>query len=112
MELEIQRFLQNPDQLHFEFPHFPTSYLGLAAHRVAQHYGLQTAVIDNAIDGPGAKIMAMRTSESRYPSVCLSEIPAKQSENCQHELIKIAIRPRPSETSNEATEMGIKCSSA
>ncbi|KAK8594103.1 hypothetical protein V6N13_125913 [Hibiscus sabdariffa] len=32
MELDIQKFLQHSDQQQFEFQHFPTSYLRLAAH--------------------------------------------------------------------------------
>ncbi|KAK9725984.1 hypothetical protein RND81_05G182000 [Saponaria officinalis] len=106
MELDIQNFLQNPEQLHFEFPHFPTSYLRLAAHRVAQHYGLQTMVLDNLVDGPGTKIMVSKTSESKYPSVCLSEISAKQSDNNKLERVKIAVRPRPGRTSSgDAADM-------
>ncbi|GAB4851786.1 hypothetical protein Ancab_031185 [Ancistrocladus abbreviatus] len=113
MELDIQRFLQNPDQLQFEFQHFPTSYLRLAAHRVAQHYGLQTMVLENALDGPGTKILVKKTAESRSPSVCLSEIPMKQPENYKHEHMKIAIRPRPSKASfGEGTELSIKCNPA
>ncbi|KAK6942136.1 R3H domain [Dillenia turbinata] len=109
MELDIQRFLQNPEQQQFEFQHFPTSYLRLAAHRVAQHYSLQTMVQDNGLDGLGNKIVVRKTSESRYPPVCLSEIPAKQLENEMPECIKIAIRPRPSKTSQaEGTELGAK----
>ncbi|GAB2267108.1 hypothetical protein Dimus_002093 [Dionaea muscipula] len=112
MELDVQRFLQNPDQLQFEFPHFPTSYLRLAAHRVAQHYGLQTMVLDSATDGPGTKIVVRKTAESRYPSVVLSEVPARQAEDLKHEQIKIAIRPRPSRSSSEAFELGLKRSPA
>ncbi|KAA8517908.1 hypothetical protein F0562_015382 [Nyssa sinensis] len=109
MELDIQKFLQNDDQLQFEFQHFPTSYLRLAAHRVAQHYGLQTMVKDNVLDGLGAKIVVKKMAESRYPTVCLSEITAKQSENYKHEQIKIVIRPRPNNaSSNEASELGMK----
>ncbi|XP_074306785.1 uncharacterized protein LOC141642022 [Silene latifolia] len=106
MELDIQNFLQNPEQLQFEFPHFPTSYLRLAAHRVAQHYGLQTMVLDNLVDGPGAKILVSKTAESKYPSVCLSEISAKQSENNKLEQVKVAIMPRPGRTSSgDAADM-------
>ncbi|KMT15230.1 hypothetical protein BVRB_3g063400 [Beta vulgaris subsp. vulgaris] len=109
MELDIQKFLQTPEQLQFEFQHFPTSYLRLAAHRVAQHYGLQTMVLDNLTDGAGAKIMVMKTAESKYPSVCLSDIPARQSENSKQELVKIAIRRRPCRTSSgDGTDMGLK----
>ncbi|XP_020223882.1 R3H domain-containing protein 1 [Cajanus cajan] len=109
MELDIQRFLNNADQQHFEFPHFPSSYLRLAAHRVAQHYGMQTVVQDNGLDSQGTRIMVRKIAESRYPVVRLSEIPAKQLEKDKPELIKIAIRPRPNKTSlNEANEAGKK----
>ena len=53
MELDIQRFIQNSEQHQFEFQHLPTSYLRCAAHRVAQHHGLQTLALDNAMDGLG-----------------------------------------------------------
>ena len=98
MELDIQKFFQNPDQLQFEFPPFPTSYLRLAAHRVAQHYGLVTTALDNgtgALDGSDIRILATRTAESRFPHVCLSEIPVKQAENGRPEGLKIAIKARP-----------------
>ncbi|KAK7344901.1 hypothetical protein VNO77_15122 [Canavalia gladiata] len=109
MELDIQRFLNNADQQHFEFQHFPSSYLRLAAHRVAQHYGMQTMVQDNGLDGQGTRIMVRKLAESRYPAVCLSEIPAKQLENDKPEQIKIVIRPRPNKTGlNEANEAGRK----
>ncbi|KAG5051985.1 hypothetical protein AAZX31_02G154900 [Glycine max] len=109
MELDIQRFLSNADYQHFEFQHFPSSYLRLAAHRVAQHYGMQTMVQDNGLDGQGTRIMVRKMAESRYPMVRLSEIPAKQLENDKPEKIKIAIRPRPNKISlNEANEAGRK----
>ncbi|KAF3598719.1 hypothetical protein F2Q69_00038803 [Brassica cretica] len=98
MELDIQKFFQSPDQLQFEFPPFPTSYLRLAAHRVAQHYGLVTTALDNgagALDGSDNRILATRTAESRFPHVCLSEIPVKQPEDGRPEGFKIAIKARP-----------------
>ncbi|KAH0712044.1 hypothetical protein KY289_008003 [Solanum tuberosum] len=79
MELDIQKFLQSTDVQQFEYPHFPTSYLHLAAHRVPQHYGLQTMVQDSVVDGQGAKILVTRKPESKYPGVRLSDIPPKQS---------------------------------
>lgn len=111
MELDVQKFLQNQDQQQFEFPHFPTSYLRLAAHRVAQHYGLLTLVQDTSVDGSGTKILVKKMAESRYPAVCLSEIPVKQSEQEKSEQIKIVLKPRPASASaNGANEMGNKCS--
>ncbi|XP_009770790.1 uncharacterized protein LOC107808326 [Nicotiana tabacum] len=108
MEFDIQKFLQNSDLQQFEFPHFPTSYLRLAAHRVAQHYGLQTMVQDNVVDGQGAKILVTRKPESKYPAVRLSDIPPKQSDNDKYEKMKIVIRPRPSKTSSNDGESGPK----
>ncbi|KAF8395751.1 hypothetical protein HHK36_019702 [Tetracentron sinense] len=108
MELDIQRFMQNPDQQQFEFQNFPTSYLRLAAHRVAQHYGLQTMVLDNIINGVGT-IVVRKTAESRYPTVCLSEVPTKQLENDKPEKVKIAIRQRPQKASSyDASELGMR----
>lgn len=109
MELDIQKFMQNSDQYQFEFQHLPTSYLRCAAHRVAQHYGLQTMALDNLIDGLGSRIIARKTPDSKFPAVCLSEVPAKQPEKEITEQVKIAIRPRPSEAyPNDAVELGIK----
>uniref|UniRef100_A0A1J3JZB2 R3H domain-containing protein 2 n=1 Tax=Noccaea caerulescens TaxID=107243 RepID=A0A1J3JZB2_NOCCA len=97
MELDVQRFLQSPEQQQFEFQHFPTSYLRLAAHRVANHYGLATSVQDNGADG---LILVMKTTESRFPAVRLTEIPvAKQSENRKFEHMKVSIKTRPSKGS-------------
>lgn len=106
MELDIQRFLQSPDQQQFEFQHFPTSYLRLAAHRVANHYGLITSVRDGGADVNGSRIIVTKSTESRFPAVRLSEIPAKQSETGKFEHMKIAIKPRPSNGSGmEADEL-------
>ncbi|CAA2986057.1 cAMP-regulated phosphoprotein 21-like isoform X2 [Olea europaea var. sylvestris] len=112
MELDIQKFLQNSDLQQFEFPHFPTSYLRLAAHRVAQHYCLQTMVQDNVMDGQGIRILVIKKPESKFPVVCLSDVPAKQSENDKLDQVKIVIKPRHSNaSSNEINGMGLKRSS-
>lgn len=109
MELDIKRFMLNSDQHQFEFQHFPTSYLRLAAHRVAQHYGLQSMVLDTGVDGVGNKIVVRKTTESRCPTICLSEIAPKQPENDIPEQVKIAIRPRANKGSqNDMNEIGNK----
>jgi hypothetical protein len=111
MELDIQKFLQNSDQQQFEFQHFPTSYLRLAAHRVAQHYGLQTMVLDNFLDGGQGltKILARKTGDSIYPAVVLSDIPAKQSENDKQDRVKVVLKPRPNNGSmNGNSGLGTK----
>ncbi|CAL9229221.1 unnamed protein product [Arabidopsis halleri] len=97
MELDIQKFFQSPEQQQYEFQPLPTSYLRLIAHRVAQHYGLFTTALDGGgVDGSGNRILATKTAESRYPYVCLSEIPVKQPEiHGRPEGFKIAIKPRP-----------------
>lgn len=87
MELDVQRFLQSPDQQQFEFQHFPTSYLRFAAHRVANHYGLITSVRDGGADGNESRIVVTKSSDSRFPAARLSEIPVKQSETGKFEHI-------------------------
>lgn len=105
MEIDIQKFIQNSDMQQFEFPHFPTSYLRLAAHRVARHYGLHTMVHDNVVDGQGMRILVLKKPESKFPAFCLSDVPAKDSETDNLDQIKIVIRPRPSKLhSNDANE--------
>ncbi|KAL3841144.1 hypothetical protein ACJIZ3_025735 [Penstemon smallii] len=108
MELDVQNFLKNSDIHQFEFPHFPTSYLRLAAHRVAQHYGLQTMVQDNVVDGQGIRILVIKNPESKVPAVCLSDVPAKDSENDHLNQIKFVIRPRPKASSNDDNGLGLK----
>ncbi|KAL0709209.1 hypothetical protein Bca4012_016187 [Brassica carinata] len=102
MELDIQKFFQSPEQQQYEFPPYPTSYLRLAAHRVAHHYGLFTTALDGAaLDGSGNRILVSKTAESRYPYVCLSEIPVKQQPDevngrrPQGQGFKLAIKARP-----------------
>ncbi|ONK78248.1 uncharacterized protein A4U43_C02F16200 [Asparagus officinalis] len=109
MELDIQKFMQNPDQHQFEFQHFPTSYLRCAAHRVAQHYGLQTSALDYTVDGPGSKIVARKTPESKFPAICLSDIPLKQPETNKPHKVKIAILPRQDKPSMaDSVHLGMK----
>ncbi|KAJ0976116.1 hypothetical protein J5N97_018081 [Dioscorea zingiberensis] len=109
MELDIQRFIQNPEQNQFEFPHFPTSYLRCAAHRVAQYYGLQTLSLDNGLDGSGSRILVIRTPDSRFLPVRLSDIPTKQAETEKIGQVKIAIKTRPNkESPGDGTELGSK----
>ncbi|KAF9609545.1 hypothetical protein IFM89_016906 [Coptis chinensis] len=66
MELDIQSFMQNHDQQKFEFQHFPTSYLRLAAHRVAEHYRLQSMVADSSVDGLRTRIVRGKRSMTNH----------------------------------------------
>ncbi|WOL07619.1 hypothetical protein Cni_G16364 [Canna indica] len=66
-----------------------------AAHRVAQHYGLQTMTLDNSAGGLGSKVIARKTLDSKFPAICLSQVPAvKQTEKEMSKQLKIVIRPR------------------
>ncbi|KFK26109.1 hypothetical protein AALP_AA8G203900 [Arabis alpina] len=110
MELDIQKFFQSPEQQQYEFKPLPTSYLRLAAHRVAQHYGLFTTALEGGgVDGSENRILATKTVESRYPLVCLSEILVKQPEfNRRPEGFKLAIKPRPNRGSGIGSGSGVE----
>ncbi|KAK8960612.1 hypothetical protein KSP40_PGU015010 [Platanthera guangdongensis] len=100
MELDVQQFMLAADQFQFEFQTFPTSYLRCAAHRVAQHYGLQTlSSVDNITDGLGSRIVVRKTLDSRYPPIRLSDVPIKQHNNDKAGQIKIVVRRRPGKAS-------------
>ncbi|OAY67162.1 R3H domain-containing protein 1 [Ananas comosus] len=99
MELDIQKFMQNPNLQEFEFQHFPTSYLRCAAHRIAQHYGLETTVADSILDCSSSRIIARKTSVSKIRSISLSEIPCKVNDTETREKFRIAIRQRPNKVS-------------
>ncbi|KAK6933536.1 LOW QUALITY PROTEIN: hypothetical protein RJ641_036430 [Dillenia turbinata] len=82
--------------LQLEFQQLPTSYLRLAAHRVAKHYSLQSMVLlDNSLpDGSGSRIIVQKTTECRLPLVCLADIPVNlPTENSN--VVKVAIKQRP-----------------
>ncbi|KAL9235269.1 hypothetical protein vseg_010043 [Gypsophila vaccaria] len=97
MEQDIEKFIQDPTRQQLEFQQLPTSYLRLAAHRVAQHYFLQSMVLlDNSLpDGSGSSIIVRKTaSESRLPRVRLADIPViLPQENSG--AVKLAIKQRP-----------------
>ncbi|KAK3135569.1 hypothetical protein QOZ80_5BG0420520 [Eleusine coracana subsp. coracana] len=108
MELDVQKFMQNLQLQEFEFQNFPTSYLRCAAHRVAQHYGLETTVADSSVDGSVSRIVARKTPESRYPAIALSEVPSKQARNDHEsaEKLKFVIYQRPKASQNGAVGSG------
>jgi hypothetical protein len=110
MELDIQKFMQNPQLQEFEFQNFPTSYLRCAAHRVAQHFGLETTVADSLVDGSVSRIVARKTPESRYPAIALSEVPSNQARNDHEsaEKLKFVIYQRPKASQNGAVGAGNK----
>lgn len=84
----------------------PSSYLRLAAHRVAQHYYLQSMVVDGG-SAEGMRIVARKTSETRFPSLRLVDIPVVPQAGDQEEKAamlpvlptKVAIKQRPAKGS-------------
>ncbi|XP_062193627.1 uncharacterized protein LOC133897069 [Phragmites australis] len=98
MEQDIVKFISDPRQTQFEFQGLPTSYLRLAAHRLAQHYFLQSiAIPDNSLpDGTGSRIILRKTSsECRLPAVRLADIPVNLPQEESSSVAKVAIKQRP-----------------
>lgn len=96
MEQDVEKFIRDPNRQQMEFQQLPTSYLRLAAHRVAQHYSLQSMVLleNNLPDGSGSRIIVRKTAECRFPLVRLADIPVNlPSEDSV--AIKVAIKQRP-----------------
>ncbi|CAA3005188.1 R3H domain-containing 1-like [Olea europaea subsp. europaea] len=94
IEQDVEKFIQDPTRDQMEFQQLPTSYLRLAAHRVAQHYSLQSMVLlDNQPDGSGSRIIVRKTSNIRLPSIRLADIPVNLP--TEDGLVKFAIKQRP-----------------
>lgn len=103
IEQDIEKFVRDPIQQQMEFKQLPTSYLRLAAHRVAQHYSLQSMVLldNNLPDGSASKIIIRKTSDSRIPSIRLVDIPVNLP--CESKgVAKVAIKQRPQKNSTNA----------
>lgn len=99
----MEKFIRDPTRQQMEFQQLPTSYLRLAAHRVAQHYSLQSMVLlDNSVpDGTASKIIVRKTSECRLPMIRLADIPVNlPTENSG--VVKVAIKQRPQKRSQGA----------
>lgn len=101
------KFLRDPAQQQLEFQQLPTSYLRLAAHRVAQHYNLQsTVMLDNSSsDGSGSRIVVRKTSESCIPMIRLVDIPVNVPQEDSNSVVRVAIKQRPQKHS-QATNYG------
>ncbi|KAE8683220.1 pentatricopeptide repeat-containing protein [Hibiscus syriacus] len=96
MEQDVEKFIRGPTQQQFEFQQLPTSYLRLAAHRIAQHYSLQSMVLldNNLPDGSGSRIIVCKTSECRLPQIRLADIPVNLPSE-DPGVVKVAIKQRP-----------------
>ncbi|KAL2943107.1 R3H domain-containing protein 2 [Bienertia sinuspersici] len=102
MEQDVEQFIQDPTRQQLEFQQLPTSYLRLAAHRVAQHYFLQSMVLlDNSLpDGSGSRIIVQKTStECRLPRIRLADIPVNLPQE-DNGAVKVAIKQRPQKNSH------------
>ncbi|KAF7147052.1 hypothetical protein RHSIM_Rhsim03G0099800 [Rhododendron simsii] len=100
IEQDVEKFILDPTQQHMEFQQLPTSYLRLAAHRVAQHYSLQSTVLldNNLPDGSGSRIIVRKTAECRLPSIRLADIPVSWPSE-EKGAVKVAIKQRPQKRS-------------
>ncbi|XP_004496197.1 uncharacterized protein [Cicer arietinum] len=100
MEQDVQKFINDPNQQQLEFQQLPTSYLRLAAHRVAQHYSLQSMVLldDSLPDGSGSRIIVHKTSGCKPPLIHLADIPVKLPSD-YNTVKKVAIKQRPQKQS-------------
>ncbi|XP_051143071.1 uncharacterized protein LOC127259642 [Andrographis paniculata] len=96
MEQEVERFIHDPTREQMEFQQLPTSYLRLAAHRVAQHYSLQSMVLldNNLPDGSGSRIIVRKTSNIQLPLIRLADIPVNLPTE-ESGAVKVAIKQRP-----------------
>eukprot|EP00252_Welwitschia_mirabilis_P015411 TRINITY_DN3388_c0_g1_i1.p1 TRINITY_DN3388_c0_g1~~TRINITY_DN3388_c0_g1_i1.p1 ORF type:complete len:472 (-),score=84.14 TRINITY_DN3388_c0_g1_i1:655-2070(-) len=105
MEQDVLKFLHNPRQEQLEFCQLPTSYLRLAAHRIAQHYCMQSSVVvdNNSLDGSSVKIIIRKTAQSRLPSIRLAEIPVSLPQDEKHNMVRVAIKQRPQKGSHSAS---------
>ncbi|XP_010271700.1 PREDICTED: cAMP-regulated phosphoprotein 21-like [Nelumbo nucifera] len=101
MEQDVEKFICDPTRQQLEFQQLPTSYLRLAAHRVAQHYCLQSMVIldNNLPDGSGSRIVVRKTSECRLPLIRLADIPVNLPQDDSNSVVKVAIKQRPQKRS-------------
>ncbi|GKV39768.1 hypothetical protein SLEP1_g47488 [Rubroshorea leprosula] len=104
MEQDVEKFIRDPTQQQLEFQQLPTSYLRLAAHRVAQHYSLQSMVLldNNLPDGSGSRIIVRKTPECRFPPIRLAEIPVNLPTE-DSGVGKVAIKQRPQKHSQIAS---------
>ncbi|XP_026660244.1 R3H domain-containing protein 2-like [Phoenix dactylifera] len=111
MEQDIEKFICDHTQRELEFKDLPTSYLRLAAHRLAQHFYLQSIAMSDTImpDGSGSRIVLHKTSDCRFPPVRLADIPVNLPQEDANNAINFAIKRRPQKES--VITSGNTCSS-
>ena len=108
MEQDVEKFIRDPTQQQLEFQQLPTSYLRLAAHRVAQHYFLQSMVLldNNTPDGSGSRIIVRKTAECQLPVIRLADIPVSLPSE-ETGVVKVAIKQRPQKRSSNANSANL-----
>ncbi|KZV55284.1 hypothetical protein F511_06761 [Dorcoceras hygrometricum] len=108
MEQDIEKFIRDPTRDQMEFQHLPTSYLRLAAHRVAQHYSLQSMVLldNNLPDGSGSRIIVRKTANIRLPLIRLADIPVNLPTE-EGGALKVAIKQRPQKGSQTTSNLNV-----
>eukprot|EP00250_Pteridium_aquilinum_P018407 c24074_g1_i1 orf=316-1740(+) len=107
LEQEVDKFMRNPKVQQLEFQPMPSSYLRLVAHRVVQHYNLQSSVADSSTP-EGARIIARKISETRFPRVRLADIPVStQSEEKQVQSAqqRFELKRRPNKSSKYSRDI-------
>lgn len=102
LEQEIERFARNSSQPDLLLKPMQSSYERLAAHRIAQHYGMQSMVVSASFPKV-SRILLVKTVETRLPSIRLADIPLEDMAlekpvSLPNE--KIAIKQRASRTSS------------
>lgn len=114
MEQDILKFIRDPNRQQLEFKDLPTSYLRLAAHRLAQHYFLQSIAMPENIlpDGTGSLIVLSKTSYSnKLPTIRLVDIPVSLPQEQTITAVKVAIKPRSQRNSQTSSSSDAKSSS-
>ncbi|XP_078443555.1 uncharacterized protein LOC144712984 isoform X2 [Wolffia australiana] len=98
MEQDIEKFLSNPTQQQIELQPLPNSYLRLAAHRIAQHYSLQSVAMpdSSSLDISSSRIFLRKTPSSRLPPIRLADIPVNlPKDEGSGSMVNVAIKRRP-----------------
>lgn len=106
LEQEVEKFMRNPKLQQLEFQPMPSSYLRLVAHRVVQHYNLQSSVADSST-ADGARIVARKTMDTRFPRVRLADVlinlPSEEKEVLSTQQ-SFELKRRPSRSSKYSRE--------
>lgn len=110
LEQEVDKFMRNPKLQQLEFQPMPSSYMRLLAHRVAQHYNLQSSVVDSNIP-ESTRIIARKTPESSFPRLRLADIPGNNEPedkplHITQQKYEIKRRPRGARSNGEFNGLG------